>query len=58
MIIFCVIWIPVVAILKIAKAKGNICQVRAQKKLPQPQTLLTLSEMPVQYLEVFVNWIF
>ncbi|XP_026704536.1 sodium- and chloride-dependent neutral and basic amino acid transporter B(0+) isoform X1 [Athene cunicularia] len=26
MIIFCVIWIPVVAILKIVKAEGNLCQ--------------------------------
>lgn len=31
MIIFCVIWIPIVAIIKIVKAEGNLCQVRPQK---------------------------
>uniref|UniRef100_A0A8C0BZ78 Transporter n=1 Tax=Buteo japonicus TaxID=224669 RepID=A0A8C0BZ78_9AVES len=32
MIIFCVIWIPIAAILKIVKAEGNLCQVRVQKR--------------------------
>lgn len=30
MIIFCVIWIPIVAVVKILKAEGNLFQVRAQ----------------------------
>lgn len=32
MIIFCVIWIPIVAVVKILKAEGNIFQVRAQRR--------------------------
>lgn len=32
MIIFCVIWIPIVAIVKIVKAEGNIVQVRAKNR--------------------------
>lgn len=31
MIIFCVIWIPIVAIVKIAKAEGNLIQVSAKE---------------------------